>query len=705
MTMLPLARHSRGRVAVKRAAKNFALGGARLVKLAMARHVAIALGLLPLACAPVHAANYTLTNLGQVQNGSVVGVNKDGVVAGYSETHSPFPGFLTNSFVWTPVTPNAVTGSVQEIPQPAAFADCVAGDLNDSGHVLCFSGAGPKIWTGGNSFINLPLLVPTDNPTTTGINNLDGVVGFGYNGDFHALWWPSGAVAPVVLDPRRSVGNGLNNTGSFVGNVDGDDGVYHATAWAFVVLGVVPRTLNTEINTYSDASGINDGGTVIGSVDRNHCPDPNQCSFSFKPVAWHPDGTQVDLPLLYGSEGRAFDINSAGDIVGSSDSLTLFPTPHIGVSAVLWHNGTVRDLNSATTLPTGWTLEKAEAINDSGQIAGLAVGPNNSEHVFLLTPIPNLAPIAKCKAVVTSAGETCSAPASIDDGSYDPDSTTINISQSPAGPYPLGDTLVLLTATDGEDGASFCRADVTVQDNTPPAVTCPATTSASANASCKAAIPNVLGGVVASDNCSAAANLTSSQSIAAGSLVGLGTTPIDVTVTDASFNGGVCHTAFTVIDTSGPSLSVTVGQPILWTPSHELVNVGFSAAASDNCDAAPPVQVKVYSIEPDQPAGDADASFSPDARNVASGSLRVRAERLQAGSGRVYLVAAQSSDSANNTSVSCTTVVVPHDQNAKSLALVSPLAAAAQAYCARHDGVAPTGYVAVGSGAVVGPKQ
>jgi len=638
----------------------------------------------------------------------VVGVTKDGVVAGYSETHTPFPGFLTGSFVWTPVSPNASTGSAQEIPDPAAFNFCLASGINDSGHVVCASGGGPKIWTGGNSFTNLPLFAPGFEADVDGINNFGDVVGTGYDStDFHAIWWPSGAAAPVILDAsaHTSVGNALNNTGSFVGRVVDDDSVSHATAWAFVLLGVVPRTLNAEHNIDSDALAINDGGTAIGIVDRIPCPGLDVCTPSFKPVAWHSDGTQTDLPLLYGSQGTPFDINTAGDIVGSSDSLTLFPTPRIGVSAVLWHNGTVRDLNSATTLPTGWTLEKAEAINDSGQIAGLAVGPNNSEHVFLLTPIPNRAPIAKCKAVVTSAGATCSASASIDDGSYDPDSSTINVSQAPPGPYPLGDTLVLLTATDGEDGASFCRADVTVQDNTPPAVTCPAATSASAGASCKAAIPNVLGGVVASDNCSAVASLTSSQSIAAGSLVGLGTTPIDVTVTDASFNGGVCHTAFTVSDTSGPSLSATVGQPILWTPSHELVNVGFSAAASDNCDAAPSVLTTVFSNESDQPAGDADASFSPDARNIASGSLRVRAERLQAGTGRVYLVVAKSADSAGNASASCATVVVPHDQNTKSLAVVNALAAPALAYCASHGGAAPAGYVAVGSGPIAGPKR
>jgi hypothetical protein len=218
-------------------------------------------------------------------------------------------------------------------------------------------------------------------------------------------------------------------------------------------------------------------------------------------------------------------------------------------------------------------------------------------------------------------------------------------------------------------------------------------------------IPDVLGGVTASDNCSAAANLTKAQDISAGTLVGLGTTSINVSVTDASSNTGTCATAFTVIDTSAPTMTISLAQPILWTPSHELVNVGLAVSVGDNCDAASSVQVKVYSNESDQPAGDADASFSPDARNIAPGSLRVRAERLQAGNGRVYLVVAKSADNAGNASASCAPVVVPHDQNAKSLAAVDALAVPAQAYCANHGGVAPTAYFAVGAGAVAGPKQ
>jgi len=136
-----------------------------------------------------------------------------------------------------------------------------------------------------------------------------------------------------------------------------------------------------------------------------------------------------------------------------------------------------------------------------------------------------------------------------------------------------------------------------------------------------------------------------------------------------------------------------------------LVNVGLAVAATDNCEASPVVNVTVYSNEPDQAPGDDDASFSPDARNIAPATLRVRAERTQAGKGRVYLIVGQGTDGAGNASTGCSVVVVPHDQNARSLAVVNGLAGPAQAYCASHGGAAPAGYVQVGIGPVVGPKQ
>ncbi|HEY8228573.1 MAG TPA: S8 family serine peptidase [Pyrinomonadaceae bacterium] len=83
---------------------------------------------------------------------------------------------------------------------------------------------------------------------------------------------------------------------------------------------------------------------------------------------------------------------------------------------------------------------------------------------------PNQVPVAKAKNVTVSAGPDCTADASVDDGSFDPDGDPLTITQSPAGPYPLGTTNVLLTVKDPRGATSQATATVTVVDSTGPDV-------------------------------------------------------------------------------------------------------------------------------------------------------------------------------------------------------------------------------------------
>ncbi len=83
----------------------------------------------------------------------------------------------------------------------------------------------------------------------------------------------------------------------------------------------------------------------------------------------------------------------------------------------------------------------------------------------------NQQPAAICRNVTVAAGPACTASASIDGGSFDPDAgDTITLSQSPPGPYRLGATPVTLTVTDNHGESSQCRATVNVVDQTPPLI-------------------------------------------------------------------------------------------------------------------------------------------------------------------------------------------------------------------------------------------
>jgi hypothetical protein len=113
--------------------------------------------------------------------------------------------------------------------------------------------------------------------------------------------------------------------------------------------------------------------------------------------------------------------------------------------------------------------------------------------------------------------------------------------------------------------------------------------------------------------------------------------------------------------------------------------------------------IHVFSDEDDE-ANTGDGRHSPDAKEIAAGSLRLRAERRGGGDGRVYLIIPEATDSSGNRGFSCCTVAVPSSNSLAARTSVAIQAAAAQMSCA-VDGTAPAGYVAVGDGPVLGPKQ
>jgi hypothetical protein len=163
--------------------------------------------------------------------------------------------------------------------------------------------------------------------------------------------------------------------------------------------------------------------------------------------------------------------------------------------------------------------------------------------------------------------------------------SSATITQSPAAGTMVGagNTVVTITATDAAGNFSVCTATVTVVDISPPTVTCPAGTTASADANCQAVVPDVTGGVTASDNCTPAGSLIITQVPPAGALVELGVTTITITAKDAADNSATCTTTFTVNDTTPPSITCPANITKNNDSNQCSAIATFQPVGSDNC--------------------------------------------------------------------------------------------------------------------------
>jgi len=200
-------------------------------------------------------------------------------------------------------------------------------------------------------------------------------------------------------------------------------------------------------------------------------------------------------------------------------------------------------------------------------------------------------PEAKCigdafTATVVEADEYCQAIVSVADDSLagNPD---VALSQEPPGPYPLGGTLVELTATPtlSCDAPTSCQTLVAVADVTPPPITCPYVPPVECDGSTtNVGFPAATLGV---DNCGAAT--LGGCNLAAGSPFNLGSTPVTCTAKDTQGNQGSCEFNVLVQDTTAPVITPSTGQSILECNVDTYTEAG--AAAADTCDATVSVQI------------------------------------------------------------------------------------------------------------------
>jgi hypothetical protein len=254
-----------------------------------------------------------------------------------------------------------------------------------------------------------------------------------------------------------------------------------------------------------------------------------------------------------------------------------------------------------------------------------------------------------------TASDNCGAP-------------TVTVSQSTnGGTGSTASPLIITrtyTATDSAGRTASASQTITVIDNTPPTIACPANIIVNAPAGTCSAVVNFT--VTGSDNCSAPTIVSSRPS---GSVFPLGTTTVISTATDAAGNSNSCSFTVTVKDVGAPVIN-TNGQTItLWPPNHKYETIKISdlvTSASDLCDPSVglgSVRIsKVTSDELNNSGGDGnttnDIVIAPDCKSV-----QLRSERSGNGNGRVYTITFKVVDASGNVATATAKVTVPKSQN------------------------------------------
>ena len=152
--------------------------------------------------------------------------------------------------------------------------------------------------------------------------------------------------------------------------------------------------------------------------------------------------------------------------------------------------------------------------------------------------------------------------------------------------FPVGTTLVTVTATDASGNTDVCTFNVTVNDDEDPVVTCPADIIVSNDPGLCSAVVNFT--PTATDNCPGVAT---SSVPASGSVFPVGTTEVTVTAVDASGNTDVCTFNVTVDDDENPVVTCPADIIVSNDPGQCDAVVNFTPTVTDNCAGATFVSV------------------------------------------------------------------------------------------------------------------
>ena len=292
---------------------------------------------------------------------------------------------------------------------------------------------------------------------------------------------------------------------------------------------------------------------------------------------------------------------------GNSFTLRFFTpggTPVMSLGGLAATTYTLTNGDIATLAGAGTNFKWAVEGSHTGSPA---TGPYLGDNRSISVDRPPVADAGPDQLNVECASHTTTAVLLNGTGSSDPDGDVLTYSWSapgvvfnnpasatPTGQFPKGTTVVTLTVSDGVLSDTD-QMTVRVVDTMPPVLACPLDLTIECDSHCDPTLGGVpatdalvaafLAGFSATDVCDA----TLATTLPYPACFPRGDTPVTFTATDDDGNTNSCTRIVHVIDTTPPTITVSVAPHVLWPPNNKLVNIHATVTATDACDAHPAV--------------------------------------------------------------------------------------------------------------------
>lgn len=317
------------------------------------------------------STHYSVTDLGTLGGdySSARAINANGVVTGISSD----AGGNSKVFMYA-------LGHMTS-PGPLSGSSAVASGINASSDLAGYAAGGApyRAFRYRNGRLKDIGDLGGGTATAYAINSLGNVVGSSRTGDSRdePFLLRGGKLVDLGTLGGHDVGQwnaalGINDSLQVTGTSWDASGNYRAFLWQNGRM----SSIGTLGGSWSEGDAINAGGAITGIA---YLPgDLEAHAFLWK------DGTMQDLGTLLKSDGFSwgFAINSSGTVVGLSQrDLDGTYVDYAFVNEA----GKMKNLNLVIPEDSGWVLNVAYGINDSGQIVGEGT-IGGKTHAFLLTP-------------------------------------------------------------------------------------------------------------------------------------------------------------------------------------------------------------------------------------------------------------------------------------------------------------------------------